>query len=154
MPGDHGDEILHRIEVDQRAKTESVRDLLREAGRPDLVAELDANLREVANGRASARGCWSALSDAQREALKLAERYGRIRRRSLRPCEYGGGNGQPGPSRPVRLLTIRKLIRHELLACEGGTFDPEKVLTITERGRFVLAVARLDGPQARDALGE
>lgn len=51
-----------------------VRAALREAGRPDLAAELDGQLRDVRLGVAGARALWGALSGPQRSALAaLAE---------------------------------------------------------------------------------
>ena len=55
----------------------------------------------------------------------------------------GPARGEPHALGNVcSLATARALCAHELLACDGTTFDPELRFVLTERGRFVLAKGR------------
>lgn len=125
-------DIEHQIEKISRQRRNAVRDILLEKGRPDLVAEFDAKIKRIENGTDGAERTWSALSPAQKRALKLAS-YGPLRR-AKHTHQFFGEIIAPR----ARLSTVRNLIARDLLACDGGAFDPERVLVLTERGRFVL----------------
>lgn len=138
---DREDEILQEIERQSRAATERVRELCRERGREDLVVEMDANLKEVRTGRAQARGIWHALSEPQRRVLRLAASHKRLRRTPGSRHRYDAVGGPADAEGNVSgLATVRNLLARDLLLCDGGAFDPEAAVIISEHGRFVLAV--------------
>ena len=135
------EDILQAIEARSRQQNESVRQMLIAEGRADLLARFDATMKDINSGVYGARTTWNALTAAQQRALRyVSENKGRL-------CRYAPNSFlMPGkaPPLPIRLATVRNLIARELLACDGGAFDPEKVLVMTERGRFVLKVVALD----------
>lgn len=132
------DPLLQRLDAEFAERHEGVRQLLYEKGRPDLVADLDAKMRLIANGVDGAQRTWHSISDAQRRALTHAAAVGgRLVRSDLRP-RYIGVPLLPIPEKPIRVKTVRNLCARELLAWDGGAFDPEKAAVITERGLFVL----------------
>lgn len=132
------DPLLHRLEAEDAARHERLRQMLYDEGRPDLVAELDAKIRDVRNGIAGAQSTWHSISDAQRRALVHAAAVGgRLVRSGLRPC-YIGLPLEPLPEKLIRIQTIRNLCSRELLAWDGGAFFAEAAAVITERGLFVL----------------
>lgn len=72
-----------------------------------------------------ARGTWAALSQAQRRVLSyMGEGY---------RSDFSALGVICG------LRTARSLCARELIAVDGGAFDPESRFVTTERGRFVLA---------------
>ncbi len=105
------------------------------------LARYDARLRDLDTGITAARNAWHSISTAQQQVLTkaLRVRSGRIVRRSIKPSVYvhDGGNVLL-----CRVSTIRNLCAHELLAWDGGAFDPEQAAVITERGRFVATQGR------------
>lgn len=129
------DEIMQEIERHSMRQTERVRSMLYKHGRPDLVAEMDGKLREIRLGTYGAKATWRSLSDAQRFALEFAaETGGRLAR-------IGKTYWTPGDTCKIygiRLATIRNLVARDLMAVDGGAFDPEREFVITEHGRFVL----------------
>ena len=138
---DRDDEILQEIERQSRATIERVRQMCRDEGREDLVTELDANLKEVATGRTGARGTWHALSEPQRRMLRVAAAHRRLRRSPGSRSRYDACGGLGDAEGNVGgIATVRNLIARELLTCDGGAFDPEAAVVISERGRFVLGV--------------
>lgn len=135
-------EVMAWIDAESAKRTARVKAVLMEEGRPDLVEELEANLRNVANGVSSALSTWAALSAAQRRVLEALE-PGRVLIREHGSKSWYDASGAPGAmARVCRLPTARNLIARELLECEGGAFDPERRLSLTERARFVLSQAR------------
>lgn len=134
------EEILHRMEGEWIARRAEVRKLIADAGRPDVLAQYDQNMRDIDTGIAGARSTWHSISPAQRRALTaLVNGDGKMQRRNGDSPIYDGnlyGGRFYGPI--CRLPTVRNLIARELLACEGGAFDPECAVSITERGRFVV----------------
>lgn len=132
-----GEEALQAIDRDAMAKRESVRALLLEICRPDLAADLDAKYREIDLGIDGARSTWEALSPAQRRVLvDMAKGYPLIRDRGTDRFFITLKNGMS--FRACNLPTARSLCARELIAVEGGAFEPESKFVITERGRFVL----------------
>jgi hypothetical protein len=135
------DPILQRLEVEDAAKHERVRQVLYEAGRPDLVAELDAKMRDIRTGVAMAQSAWHSISPAQRLALQFAAHPGCNLRRVGNQYLAAAAIFRR-PERPIRVPTVRNLCARELLAWNGGAFDPEGAAVITERGLFTLAHGR------------
>lgn len=134
------EDILQRLEERVRQQNQKVRQILVEEGRLDLLAGFDAKMRDIETGVDGAGIIWNALSEAQRRALRFANDYcgGRLVR--IGPKNYAA-------SPLIRLATVRNLIARELLACDGGAFDPEKRVVLTEHARFVLK----HGPEALSA---
>lgn len=135
--------ILDALEFQRRESLERTRIMLREAGRPDLVAELDQNIRDCESGVMGAKSTWRSISPAQRRVLVLLEPGRRLRRCGGSRTRYDavGGNVE-AEGNVCGIATARNLCARELIACDGTAFDPEARFTLTERGRFVLAKGR------------
>jgi len=131
------DPILQDLERESLAGRQRVRELLIAENRLDVLAEYDKKMREVDLGIAGAQGAWHALSPAQHRVLTMAANpSGKFYRTSRTRYDY---HGEPHAVADVcGVPTMRNLIARELMACDGGAFDPEKKVAITERGRFVL----------------
>jgi hypothetical protein len=115
------DDILAAIEAENQRSTEAVRQVLLDHGRPDLVIELDANLREVRLGIKHARSVWHSISDAQRRVLLDLEARREPKVRTF--------------------ATLRNLAHRGLIDLEGCMMPGDPV-RLSEFGRFVLAKGR------------
>lgn len=144
--------LIHDIERQQRASQERVREILHEEGRPDLVAEFDANMRDVGTGVYRARNLWHSISPVQREALAHFRKTGNDRYVRCGTGYVVDGPGVPLP-KPIRLATMRKLAAHGLVDWDGGAFDPEAAAILSEQGRFVLAKGRPASDTKKPAQG-
>lgn len=83
--------------------------------------------------------CWHSISPAQRRALQYAAaNEGRLERSFLSKRYICRDPLSPDSETPIRVRTIRNLCARDLLAWDGGAFDPEAAAVITERGLFVL----------------
>lgn len=137
------EEVLHRLEAESRQQTERVRSMLQEEGRPDLVEDLDRRLREIRLGITGARGTWNALTEPQRKVLLILLEGNRRLVRQRHSKHFYDVIGEPeAVGRVAGLPTIRNLIARELLAPDGGAFDPEAAAVLTERARFVVEHGR------------
>jgi hypothetical protein len=135
------DELMQRLERESREKTERVREMLREGGHVDALAEFDKNMRDLALGVTGARATWHSISPAQRRALALLCESPRRFVRSPGTVNYYDALGEPHAiARAAGLRTVRNLAARDLLEWNGGAFDPERVATLTERGRFVFKI--------------
>lgn len=131
--------LLAALDAESERRTQAVRDMLLESGRPDLVEELDARLRDVRLGFCSAQGTWHALSAAQRRVLQAMGEGRRLVRRHAPSTRYDAVGGRADAIADLcRVATVRNLASRELVAWEGGAFDPEAKAVLTERGRFIL----------------
>lgn len=112
------DDILIALEIEHERRIESVRRMMREAGRDDLVSELDARLRDIRLGISHARNVWHSISSAQRSVLLdlEAKRTPKVRTWAT-----------------IRNLAVRGLVSI------GGCMLPGDSVELTEHGRFVLA---------------
>jgi hypothetical protein len=135
------DDVLQMIEARSQAQLEAVRVMLIEANRPDLLKDLDRKIRDIRLGLNGARATWSALSEAQRRSV-LAMQPGRKLVREAHSDWYVGIGRPSACGRVCHQRTARNLIARELVDLEGGAFDPERVLALSDRGRFVLAHGR------------
>ena len=138
------EEILHRLEQDWRAQRERFRALLIENGRPDLLTDYDAQMRNIRLGIASAKGAWHSISPTQRRVLaQMGSGAGHLWQDPMNERSYYLRLADTAVVR-VRRATVRKLAAHELLTWDGGAFSPEAKVVLTERGRFVLQHGRID----------
>lgn len=132
------DEILQRIERESRERHEGVRQLLFSEGRPDLVADLDAQMRRIALGLDGAGRTWQALSEPQRRVLRIMATGRKLVRCSWSRTRYGAVGEPDAISVVCGLPTVRNLSARELIHVDGGVLDPEKAFVLTERGAFVV----------------
>jgi hypothetical protein len=132
-----GEPALDVIEEVTAAHQADFRDwLMKEC--PNQVASYDARMRDIAMGTCGARNCWHSLSHTQRRALTEASRHGGKLVRVGKEYRHAARHQ---PYIPIYVATVRVLCAHELMAWDGGAFDPEAVAVVTERGSFVLKVA-------------
>lgn len=132
------DAFLIRLDRESARQTEAVRKMLRDAGRDDLVADLDAKLRDIRLGLDSARAAWSALSSAQRRVMEIME-TGRYLVRAHASRTRFEAHGEPHAIANVcGDATVRNLMHRDLVGWEAG-----RKIVLTERGRFVLKHGRI-----------
>jgi hypothetical protein len=134
------DPIMMRLERQSLERQAAVRRLLVNQGRDDLVADYDRMVRDERRGVTGARDAWHSITPPQRAALRLLAAGYRLERRSGSSFYDATRQGQP-VAKACRLPTARALLSRELAACDGGAFDPERVIVGTERGRFIVSVA-------------
>lgn len=126
---------LDRQSIESRAR---VRRLILEAGRPDLLAAFDKDMKELDNGVRGVRNAWHSLTSKQRFVLRLMG-SGRYMSKSLRCRSMFDALGKaPAILSVCKVSTLRALSSRELIHVNGGPFDPEDSFVITERGSFVL----------------
>lgn len=136
----NGEPAQDVIEAKMAADNEDFRAYLltMPGGGADALAQYDARIRDVDLGITGARNTWHSISGRQRMVLAAAcvTPTGRIVRLSVKPsvCVLDGTTRLL-----CRIPTVRKLCAHELMAWDGGTFEPEAAAVVTERGRFVVA---------------
>lgn len=102
------------------------------------VYQEDEKMRDIRLGVDGAQGTWHSISPAQRRALVAASQAKALVRESGSRHWFGSVGEPHAVARVCSLPTARNLIARELLAVDGGAFDPERRLVITERGRFVV----------------
>lgn len=134
MPGEDVLQWADRMAREQRAR---VRQLIVDAGRPDVLADFDRDMRNLDLGITMARDCWHSISPAQRRVLQ-AMGEGRYLLRSVKKVMQYDAVGRGAIMDICRLSTARALCAHELIHVNGGATDPEAEFIITERGSFVL----------------
>jgi hypothetical protein len=111
-------------------------------GRPDLLAQYDANVRKLDLGITQAEAVWHSISPAQRRTLEILE-PGRVLVRQRHAPRYYDAIGTPHAiSRAAGLATVRNIAERDLVAWDGGALDPEARAVLTERGRFTLKHGR------------
>lgn len=111
--------------------------------RADLAGEFDRRLRDIRLGVYGARAVWQSISDAQRRVL-AHKVQGFHLRRALDRCNRYDAVGADGT---IRLnvcgsATVRNLTSRGPCHVDGGAFDPESSIILTECGQFVLARGR------------
>ena len=135
------EDFLADLDRQSERQTQRVREMLYQHGRPDLVAELDAKMKDIRLGIASAQGTWHALSAAQRRILEILA-GGRWLVKASASRTFFDANGEPHALAHVcRAPTVRNLMARELIA-----WAPDRKVTITERGRFVLRHGPVSSP--------
>lgn len=140
------DDELARIAADQHRKWMSVRVILIEKGRPDLLAEFDRRHWEIETGVSCARSTWDALTEPQRAALvALAEGRRAFRWVGSRTI-YDARGGAGVPLIGIRLATLRALQSRKLVCATGSPSDPERRFEITKPGAFVVKRGRPPAP--------
>lgn len=130
--------LMQQLDEQSRESSRRVRQVIMEAGRPDVLAEYEADMRNLNLGLTSARSCWRSISPAQAYALAVVGTGRTLRRTKYQPTFYDAYGEPHAVSKVCRLNTARALCAHELLAPDGGALDPEAKFVITERGSFVL----------------
>lgn len=130
------DPVLQAIEQDWIDRRQRVRHFLLDEGRPDLLAEYDAKMRDLDSGVMGAQSTWHSISATQRRALTEAAEHGGKLVRVGKEYRHGARNQ---PYKPIYVKTVRNLCSRDLLAWDGGAFDPESAAVVTERGLFVLS---------------
>jgi hypothetical protein len=132
------DDILQQIERDSRERHERVRQLILSEGRPDLLAELDGQMRRIHLGLDGAGSTWQSISNAQRKVLLLMAEGRHLRRAPSSRTRYDAIGEPHAISNVCGLPTVRNLCARELCHVDGGAMDPERKIVLTERGTFVV----------------
>lgn len=108
----------------------------------DALIDYDARCRALDSGVDGACGAWAALSRAQRKVMWWLGDGRVLVQRASQQTVYDAIGGAGGPDRidgAAGVRTVRALAARELVAWDGGAFNPEARAVLTERGRFVLA---------------
>lgn len=140
----NGEDVQHVIEIQSAEQRDEFRAWMLKWSETNPAARtalehFDARMRDLATGVTGARSVWHSISQAQRRALESAEQHGgRLDRVGIeyRHC------ARHQPYLPIYVRTLRPLCSRDLFAWDGGAFDPESAVVLTERGRFVLARGR------------
>lgn len=134
--GDHDEaqRILDQHDADDRAHFVK---FLRHNGHHAAADSYVASMKELDSGRMGARATWHSISPTQREVLAMVAGAGagKMWRDPVRPGRYRCRVFERIEN--VLRSTVRSLASRDLLAWDGGAFDPEAVAVVTERGRFV-----------------
>lgn len=117
--------------------------LLNEAG-AEAVARYDANLRLLDLGITRAQNVWHSITPKQRRTLIVTEQHGGKLGRIGKEYRHVARHQRYVP---IYVATLRPLCERDLMAWDGGAFDPEGAAVITERGRFVLKHGPIDNPK-------
>lgn len=126
-------DILFEFERECARRTEAVRHLLREHGRPDLLEHFDRQLDAIRSGVDGARATWNALSKPQRHILEILA-SGRYLVKASGSRYFFDAHGEPHAiSHVCGGPTVNHLMHRELISWEAG----RKVI-LTEHGHFVL----------------
>lgn len=128
------DDILDQIERGSARRVEVVRAMLM-THRPDVLLEFDGAIRDLRLGLTSARNAWHSISPAQRRALQACVDAGHLVKNADKRSRY---DIPGGAAAALGISTIRKLIAHDMLDCDGGALDPEERVVASERGRFIV----------------
>ena len=135
-----GEDVEAVLDEFHAAQREQFRSFLADEGPKGVaaLAKFDQQMRDLDSGVDGARRTWQSLSPAQRDAVCLMVRDGTRLQRNGETGFYTyvghpGGFAIKGP----RIATVRNLAARDLVAWDGGAFDPEAVAVLTERGRFV-----------------
>ncbi len=114
----------------------------------DALKGYDASMRDHDSGVYGARMAWHSISPAQRRTL-LFLAPGRVLVRCAWSHNFydavAAADRFSTIAKAARLDTVRNLARRELLAWDGGAFQPEARAVLTERGTFVVAHGRMGG---------
>lgn len=135
-----GEDVQQWLEERHRAREPLFRRTILETGHPDaekILAEYDRAMRDNRLGLTSARNCWHSISPAQARVLAIMGAGCELHQSRLRPLMYDAVGRWNIPD-VCSLRTARPLCAHELAHVDGGAFDPERRIIITERGLFVL----------------
>jgi hypothetical protein len=137
-------DVIHKIERQMAADRERVRELIKREGTADDLDFYDQSMRDLDRGITQARNAWHSLSDAQQRVLAfLATDTVKLTKR-VDSKVYDANTGRETIERVATLATIRAMAARELVQWEGGAFDPESIVSLTERGRFVVDKGRPD----------
>lgn len=136
----NGEEVEHVFDIKHAEDRVEFRAWLVEEAKTNPRVDLenwDRKMRELDLSIDRAKMVWHSISAAQRRVLVGVARHGgRLERVGK---EYRASRGRHQPYMPAYVATIRPLCSRDLMAWDGGAFDPEAAAVITERGRFVLA---------------
>lgn len=143
MAGD----VLARIAADQHRSRMTVREILIEKDRPDLLAEFDRRHWEIVSGVDGARSTWAALTESQRGALVALAEGRRAFRAVGSRAVYDATGGAGVPLGGIRLATLRALQSRKLVSATGSPSDPERRFEITRPGAFVVKRGRPPTPK-------
>lgn len=138
-------DFIHRLERETLEKRGRVRAILQESGRDDLVQKYDQDMRDLDLGLIQARGIWHSISQVQRKLLMLLSKESLKLQKREGSSIYDAVNAKERLENVAMLKTVRPLLARDLLQCEGGVFNPEAVVTLTERGKFVVEKGQSEG---------
>jgi len=103
----------------------------------EALARYDARMRDLDSGVMGARNAWHSISPAQKRVMLILDTR-RCLIRGTSSKRYDAHGELHALANVCGIATVRNLAAHELVAWDGGTFDPERKAVLTERGKFVL----------------
>lgn len=128
-------DVLREVNEKIAADRARLREVIKH--RPDLLAEYDARTSEIDSGIYGARSTWRAISSAQKRIMLLLD-AGRCLIRGASSTRYDASGEPHALANICGIATVRNLASRDLVAWDGGAFDPERKAVLTERGKFVL----------------
>lgn len=150
----NGEEVQQACDRASMRQTERVRQILRDEGREDLVAEMDANLRDVRLGVTQAKNIWHSISPVQRRVMLLLHEGRHLRLSVASKTRFEAIGLREGistvakacPVATVVALYGRKLVepvKGRPRSRSDGALDLTFHYALTEHGRFVLKHGRV-----------
>lgn len=136
------DEVFLQIERRSQEQRQRTHKMLCDAGRADLAIQLEKKYREIDNGTDGARSTWHSISPAQRRVLEVMETGRRLVQRDYQKTRYDAYGEPEAVGNVCGIATVRNLCSRDLVHVDGGVKNPERVIVLTERGRFVLKHGR------------
>lgn len=137
LPGESVEDWFDRTSRENAAR---MRETILASAHPDaekILADYTANIRNLERGLTGARSCWHSISPKQARTLAILGAGGALHKDG--DSIYFDYRGLPHDlTHACDIRTVRALCAHELAVVDGGTFDPESKIVITERGQFVL----------------
>lgn len=136
----NGEDVEHVLDIKFATDRAEFRAWLVEEAKINPRVDLedwDRKMRELDLGIDRAKMVWHSISATQRRVLFGAITHGGRMERVGK--EYRASKGRHQPYVPAYVATIRPLCSRDLMAWDGGAFDPEATAVVTERGRFVVA---------------
>lgn len=132
------DDIEQHLDRMSRESRKRVRTMIAESGRPDVLAEFDAKMKDIDSGLDGARRTWDALSSTQRALLTALQREGGHVWNDPDMPSRSYHSRSNGMSSVVRRATVTNLSRRGLLDWGAGSSPAGSVASLSERALFML----------------
>jgi hypothetical protein len=136
------DEFDLWLEQESARRRALVRQVIREHGRPELLAEYDRDMHDLDLGLTGARAAWHSISPAQRRVMEALEPGRTLVRARWSSRRYDAIGSPHATASLCGLATVYNLVRRDLLQWDGPETDFNAKAILTERGRFVLKRGR------------
>lgn len=136
------DDLILYLDRQSQLQHKATRQMLIDAGRPDLAEDLDRRMRDIRLGIAQAAAIWHSISKTQRIVLEKMAQGAYLARTVGSATQYDALGRSPIILKVCRITTARNLCARHLIHVNGTARDPEAQFVVTEHGKFVVAKGR------------